>query len=218
MTTETVTMTPAERAEFEAFMAQKRAKEEAEKRDQDRETYKQLVDESIEMCFPSLKAIAEQLSDGKKLCYNTFAQVVEMKGDTYGVKDGQKSHTFTHRTLPYRITLGNYETDNYDDTVNVGIEKVKEFLKSLAKDNNSELLVEGVLKLLSKDQKGNLKASRVLQLRKMAEQSGNAEFMDGVRIIEDAYRPAISKTFVKAEYKNDQNEWIAVPLGMTEAK
>jgi hypothetical protein len=119
--------------------------------------------------------------------------------------------------LPFRITLGNYETDNYDDTVNVGIEKVKECLKSLAKDSESSLLVEGVLKLLSRDQKGNLKASRVLQLRKMAEQSGNEKFIDGVRIIEDAYSPAVSKTFVKAEYKNEQNEWVAVPLGMTEA-
>ncbi|MEA4916309.1 DUF3164 family protein [Proteiniphilum sp.] len=217
MKQETVTMTPEELAEWEAFQAQRKAKLKAEKQAQDRESYKQLVDESIEMCFPSLKGIADQLRIGKKLCYDTFAQVVEMKADVYGVKDGQKSHAFTHRNGTMRIILGNYETDNYDDTVNVGIEKVKEYLKSLAKDNDSSLLVEGVLKLLSRDQTGNLKASRVLQLRKMAEQSGNEKFIDGVKIIEDAYRPAVSKTFVKAEYKNEQNEWIAVPLGMTEA-
>ncbi|SFL09592.1 Protein of unknown function [Porphyromonadaceae bacterium KH3CP3RA] len=217
MEKETVTMTAQERAEFEAWQAQKKAREDAEREAANREAYKKLVDESIEMCFPSLKAIAQQLAKGKKLCYDTFAQVVEMKADTYGVKDGQKSHTFTHRELPYRITLGNYETDNYDDTVNVGIDKVKEYLKSLAKDNESSLLVEGVLKLLSKDQKGNLKASRVLQLRKMAEESRNEKFIDGVRIIEDAYRPAVSKTYVKAEYKNEQNEWVPIPLGMTEA-
>ena len=210
-------MTAAEHAEWEAFQAAKKAKAEAEKKAQDRESYKQLVDESIEMCFPSLKGIADQLRIGKKLCYDTFAQVVEMKADVYGVNDGQKSHSFTHRNGKMRITLGNYETDNYDDTVNAGIGKVKEYLKSLAKDNDSSLLVGGVLKLLSRDQKGNLKASRVLQLRKMAEQSGNEQFIDGVKIIEDAYRPAVSKTFVKAEYKNEQNEWVAVPLGMTEA-
>ncbi|HBX46336.1 DUF3164 family protein [Limibacterium fermenti] len=217
MENEIVTMTPEERKEFEAFLAEKRRKEAVEREAAERETYKTLVDESIEACFPSLKSTSEQLSDGKKLCYNTFAQVVDMKADVYGIKDGQKSHTFTHRNGKMRITLGNYETDNYDDTVNVGIEKVKEYLKSLAKDDESKLLVGGVLKLLSRDQKGNLKASRVLQLRKMAEQSGNDQFIDGVRIIEDAYRPAISKTYVKAEYKNEQNEWIAIPLGMTEA-
>lgn len=217
MEKETVVMTAEERAEFEAFMVEKRKREAAEKQAGERDAYKDLVDECIEMCFPSLKGIAEELAKGKRLCYDTFAQVIEMKSDVYGIKDGQKSHTFTHRTLPYRIVLGNYETDNYDDTVNVGVEKVKQYLGSLAKDANSQLLVDGVLKLLSKDQKGNLKASRVIQLKKMAEQSKDGDFIDGVRIIEDAFRPAVSKTFVKAEYRNDKNEWVAVPLGMTEA-
>jgi len=79
------------------------------------------------------------------------------------------------------------------------------------------MLVNAVLKLLSRDQTGNLKASRVMQLRKMADESGNELFIDGVRIIQEAYRPEVSKYYVRAEFKNEQGAWVNVPLGMTEA-
>lgn len=108
--------------------------------------------------------------------------------------------------------------DNYDDTVDAGIAKVKEYISSLARDEQSKILVETVLKLLSKDSKGTLKASRVLQLQQMAEKSGNADFIEGVRIIRDAYRPIESKSYVRAEYKSDSGAWVSVPLGMTEAR
>ena len=113
--------------------------------------------------------------------------------------------------------IGACQKDDYDDTVNEGIGKVKAFISSLARDEESTMLVQSILRLLARDQKGNLKASRVMQLRKMAEDSGNEMFLDGVRIIEQAYRPVQTKTYVRAEYKNEAGAWVAVPLGMTEA-
>ena len=41
--------------------------------------------------------------------------------------------------------------------------------------------------------------------------------MEGVRIIEEAYQPAVSKRFVRAEMKDGDGMWVAIPLGMTEA-
>lgn len=43
--------------------------------------------------------------------------------------------------------------------------------------------------LLSKDRKGNLKAQKVLELEKLAVKSGDEDFLDGIKIIKDAYRP-----------------------------
>ena len=48
-------------------------------------------------------------------------------------------------------------------------------------------------------------------------ETGDERFMEGVQIIEEAYQPAISKQFIRAEIKNDNGAWIAIPLGMTEA-
>lgn len=74
-----------------------------------------------------------------------------------------------------------------------------------------------VLRLLARDAKGTLKASRVVQLRKIAEETKSDRFMEGVQIIEEAYQPAISKQFIRAEEKNENGAWVCVPLGMTEA-
>jgi hypothetical protein len=78
-------------------------------------------------------------------------------------------------------------------------------------------MVKMLLKLLSRNAAGELKASRITQIRKMAEESGNERFMQGVKIIEDAYQPSVSKNFIRAEVKNEKGAWVNIPLGITEA-
>jgi len=214
---EQVAMTATERQEFEQFKAEKAKKEALEKKRQDRDAYKTLVNETINKMFPRLEAVSRALGKNKNAVYNEFKQALSMKQELYEVKPDQRSNTFTNTEGARRITLGQHTTDGYDDTVNEGIEKVTQYISSLAKDNESQMLVDGIMRLLSKDQQGNLKASRVMQLRKMAEDSGNECFIDGVRIIEAAYRPAVSKFYVRAERKNELGAWENVPLGMTEA-
>ena len=98
-----------------------------------------------------------------------------------------------------------------------GIAIVKEYIEGLASDAKTQSLVKMVLRLLARDAKGTLKASRVVQLRKIAEESGNERFVEGVQIIEESYQPAISKQFIRAEVKNENGAWVCIPLGMTEA-
>ncbi|MDO4725941.1 MAG: DUF3164 family protein [Porphyromonadaceae bacterium] len=204
-------------SEAEEFRRYKEAKERDRLKRENRETYKQLVDEVVREVFPKLQEVSKSLACNKQAVYWRFADALKLKEDIFNTKADQRSNTFSSADGLYRITLGNYQTDGYDDTVNEGIAKVKEVISSFANDDNSRLLVEAVMKLLSRDAKGNLKASRVMQLRKLAADSGNAELIDGVEIIEKAYRPQISKTFVRAEYKDEYGRWISVPLGMTEA-
>ncbi len=94
---------------------------------------------------------------------------------------------------------------------------VREYIESLAKDDNSRALVNAVMRLLAKDQKGTLKASRVLQLRKMADETGDERFQEGVRIIEESYQPTVTRQYIKAEIRGDNGEWKSIPLGVTEA-
>ena len=212
----TVEMTSAEAEQFAAFK-EARAKEEAEaKKKADREAYARLVDETIASSMPQLQDISQAITERKRLVLSNFKTALELKADIFGVKDSQYSHTFTNSEGTARIILGQYQLDNYKDTVNEGIAIVKEYLVSLVKDDDSAALVQAVLRLMSRDQAGNLKASRVLQLRKMAQDSGNERFQEGVRIIEESYAPIGSKQFIKAEVKGDNGKWISVPLGMTE--
>lgn len=216
---ETVVMTAEEKAEFEAFQQEKAKRAAEEKKKADREKYKELVDEEIERSIPVLLGISEQIKQSKQAVQDNFKTILEMKSELFAtkVKDDQKSHTFTNSKGDKRITLGVYVTDGYRDTVEDGIAIVKEYIESLAKDEKTKALVNMVLRLLARDAKGTLKASRIVLLRKVARETGNDRFMEGVQIIEDAYQPEVSKQFIRAEIKNGNGMWKPIPLGMTES-
>lgn len=215
----TVVMTAEEKAEFEAFQAAKAKKAAEEKARADREQYRQLVDDEIERSIPVLEEISGRIKESKQRVMDNFKTILEMKGDLFKtkLKEDQRSHTFTNSKGNKRITLGVYVTDGYRDTVEDGIAIVKEYIESLAKDDKTRSLVSMVLRLLARDAKGTLKASRIVQLRKVAMETGDDRFMEGVRIIEESYQPDVSKQFIRAEIKNENGMWKPIPLGMTES-
>lgn len=140
-----------------------------------------------------------------------------MKAELFKARAEQRTHTFTNSGGNMRIILGQYTTDGYRDTVEDGIAIVKEYIMSLAADEKTQALVNMVFRLLSRDKQGTLKASRIVQLRKIADEIGNERFMEGVRIIEESYQPEISKQFIRAEVRDKNNQWKPISLGMTES-
>lgn len=214
-----VNMTDAEFKEFQAYRKEKARKEAELRRKQLREDYARMVDEEIEAAMPELQSVSEDIKTIKAKVIDNFKAVIGIKRELLEMKDQEmpRSHTFTNSAGDKKITLGNYVTDGYRDTVEEGIAKVREYIESLASDDKSKALVGMVMRLLSRDSKGTLKASRIVQLRKIADETGAPEFMEGVRIIEESYQPAVSKTFIRAEYKDENGIWRPVPLGMTES-
>ena len=209
-------MTAEERQEFEAYKAAKEKKEAEAKRKSDREAYTALVDETIAAVMPELTNISEAIAQKKTAAAEAFRGALEMKAELFGVKDDQQSHTFTNSEGTMRITIGHYMLDNYRDTVNEGIAMVKTYIESQARDDASRALVKAILRLLSRDEAGNLKASRVLQLQKMAEETGNERFIEGVRIIQESYQPTPSKDYIRAAVRDESGTWVPIPLSMTD--
>lgn len=203
------------------LMKQLEAEEQSrqQKKKDDRDTYKKVVDETVMVVFEALKELSGRITMAKNYVYGSFSDIMEMKKDVYGEQvDEQYSHTFTTSDGRLRIKLGHHVNDDYDDTVGAGIEKVKRYISNLGKDDDSKRLVGAVIRLLSRNKEGKLHASRVVQLSKMADDSGDADFQEGVRIIRDAHRPTRSKSYVQAWYRTGVNhEWVALPLGITEA-
>lgn len=214
---EAVKMTADELREFEAYKQEKAKREEAERRKQMRTEYATMVDDELRTAIPQLVELSEQIRTVKSAVFGNFDAVLRTKAEMLGLQEfSQHSHTFTTADSRMRLTLGRHTIDGYRDTVNDGIAMVKQYIQSLAKDDNSRALVNAVLRLLSRDAQGNLKASRVLQLRKMADETGDERFQEGVRIIEESYQPTETKSYIRAEVKNEAGAWVAIPLGMTE--
>jgi hypothetical protein len=198
---------------FADLKAEKRAEE--GRREQDREAYKQLKDESVRQVFGSLKKLSETMMMVKERTFGVFEQIVTMKDGLFNSKSNRQSDTFTTEDGTISIKLGNRVYEGWDDTVEVGVEKVKEYLKTLARDEESGNLVDTVMRLLSKDRKGSLKASRVLELEQMALKSRNEDFIEAIKIIRSAYRPVPSCQFIEVRYKDEKGKEISLPLSMS---
>lgn len=210
-------MTAEERARYEAWKAEDEKRQAAELRKQQRAQYATMVDDEIATALPQLRELSESIRTVKDTVFGNFDAILRMKAEILGLtKDDQRSHTFTNSDSTLRITLGVNCIDGYRDTVEDGIAMVKAYIESLATDDKSKVLVSAVLRLLSRDGQGNLKASRVLQLRKMAEESGDDRFIEGVRIIEESYQPSVTRRYIRAEYKDGKGAWRYIPLGMTD--
>ena len=199
------------------LLADLKREEEAEKNRilQDRAAFKNLKDETIWKTFKDLQKLSEDMAVLKNIVFARFDTIIKLKDDLFKVKSDRQTDTFTTEDGRAQIKLGNRVYEGWDDTVEVGIVKVKDYLKTLAKDENSANLVDTVMGLLAKDRKGNLKASKVLELEKLASKSGNADFIDGLQIIKDAYRPSPSCQFIEVRYKDDQGREKTLPLSMS---
>ncbi len=216
---EQVTMTAKERAEWEAYKADKEKKEAAERRKAARVTYQQLVDEELAQAVPELRKLSQDIRTVKDTVFSDFKTVLDMKEEVVGFKeDGQYSHTFTNSESSLRLTLGVNTVDGWSDMAETGIAMVRKYIESLATDEKTKTLVNTVLRLLSKDKQGNLNASRVLQLAKMAEDSDDERFKEGVKIIQESYMPTETRRYIRAQYRDETtgNGWRNIPLGITD--
>lgn len=216
---EQVTMTAEERAQWEAFKAEQAKKEAAEKRRQQREEYEKLVDDELTDALPQLRQLSEEIKTVKDAVFGNFKSIIDLKAEVVGIKEeGQFSHTFTNRDSTLRLTLGVNTVDGWSDMADAGISMVKRYIESLATDEKTQALVSAVLRLLSKDRQGNLNASKVLTLWKMAEESGDEKFMEGVKIIRESYRPTETRRYIRAQYRDETtgNAWRNVPLSITD--
>lgn len=194
------------------------AAEEANKKQRikaERDNYKSLVHETVTNLFPTLVELSSTIRETKEFVFGELETIKRLKSELYGVKENQQSDTFTSNDGKISIKLGYRVTENFDDTLHAGVEKVKSYLATLAKDQDSAALVETIMDLLKKDAKGNLKANRVLELRKLANRVNNEEFSDGIRIIEESYRPNRSCNFIEARFKDDNGTEHSLPLSIS---
>ena len=214
---EQVMMTPEERAEYEEFRAKKAQEREEAARKAQREEYARLVNDEVAAAVAQLGELSEQMRMIKDTIFDNFRTILKMKDEVMHLsrEGGQYTHTFTTSDSHYRITIGNRIVDDYRDTVEDGIAIVTKYLQSLAKDQDSEDLVKTVMHLLSRNKRGALQPSRVIQLRQLAERRKDDVLLEGVKIIEESYQPYASRTFVQAQVK-EATGWATIPLNMTE--
>lgn len=204
-------MTSQQRAELKAQLeAQDRA--DKQKREEDIKAYKDLVSAFCRRTKDRLQALSEKMRRQKDEVFEDVSSIVDLKEALFDVKADRHSNSFTSDGIT--VSLGRRTNDGWDDTVDAGISMVKQFLGNLAKDDRSSKLYQAVMQLLSKDRKGNLKASAMLQLEKYAAEWNDPLFSKGVAIIRDAYSPVETCDFISCSYKDEDGKVHSIPLSL----
>ncbi|MBK9292589.1 MAG: DUF3164 family protein [Bacteroidetes bacterium] len=192
---------------------------EEERRKKEKQAYEALRDRTVRHVFKKLEKTSEQLLKTKNEAFESFETLLKLKKDLYQVGDdrwqNQQSHTFTTDDGQLSIIIGHNVIDRWDETVSAGVELVNQWLGTLAKDDESAVLVDMIRDLLKPSKDGQLKASRVLELSKKADEINDPLLLEGVRIIRDAYRPAKTSTFIKAKSKDELGRDVWLPLSMS---
>jgi hypothetical protein len=206
-------LTPEQRALLKAEIE---AEEKAERvrAQQAREDYKNLVDGFVASGIKKLQKLSSEMEKVKQEIFADADTLITMKNEMFKVKSDRRSDTFTTHNGTMSITLGSRVNEGWDDTVSAGVAKVKEYIQSLSKDEETAKLVDMVVGLLAKDRKGNLRASKVLELEKMANKIQDSTFLEGVSIIKEAYRPVETCQFIQASMKDERGNEINIPLSL----
>lgn len=216
-----VELTAEEMALLERARSERAAAEAKARKEQELQTYKTLVDDAVRETVPEAECIQETMVRQKRRIVERFGAVIAMKNQLFAgqkaLRDGRFTDTFTNSDGTARVTVGYRTIDNYDDTYTLGVDMVEQYISSLATDEDSVRLADMVRMLLrERGALGQLKAQNVLRLDKIAQDSGNETFIEGMRIIRDAYKPIQSKQFVKVEVKHaETNEWKNIEMNMT---
>ena len=183
-------MTAAQRAELKAQLeAEERA--EKQKREESIAAYKSSVDEFCRSKFSRLQALSEEMRRLKEEVFGDAETLIALKDELFRTKSDRHSNQFTTSDGKITVALGYRTNDGWDDT-----------------------LTEMVMNLLAKDRKGNLKASRVLQLREIARKSGYPQLIEATDIIQNAYRPVDTCQFISVSYKDDKGVKQTLPLSL----
>lgn len=214
-----VVITAEELREYKALKAKQEREEQAQMAAEERKVYREMAMQTVDEMFPKVKELNAILRKGRQEVWEAFEAIIDAKCQLFSetLREGQRSHSFIGQDGTKRIIIGRHQRDNWDDTVEAGIAQVKEYVSSLARDKETETLVSMLLDLLAKDKQGNLQVDKVLQLSKYAQDSDSDIFREGVRIIQESYRPELTKLFIRAEERTPEGKWVNIPLNITEA-
>lgn len=200
-------LTPIERQELKSQFA-KEEKQRQQKIKETKATYKELAEEFVNAHIGKLVSHKEITDFLIKQTMADFEAVKELKNEVYGVKN-QDSYTSTLKDGSASITVGQNVVIRFDGTESAGIEKIKDYMKSLASESdNAKKLGKIVDKKLKTNHKtGFLNPSSIIDLNSLREEFNSDLFSEGLDIIINAQIRTVNSTYISGwKYIQGDNE------------
>ncbi len=181
-------MTADERAELKRQLENEEKQAKLERKENIK-AYKELQNEYVTKNIEKLLQEQRILEILVKDIFEDYKSILNMKQLVYGDKvTKQDSHTATLPDGTASITIGYNVTIGFDGTESSGVEKIKDFINSLADDSEKvQKLSKMVNTFLKPNAKtGMLNPSKIIELSKLREEFNDQRFDEGLDIIFNA--------------------------------
>lgn len=181
----------------------------------ERQAYKELVEENIPQLIRKIKKVHHYLRVVKTQIVKDLEYLVNQKKEVYNVENNQKSHTFTTKDGKLRIVYGYKMVRGWDGTEAAGVGLIKDYVAKHSKTAEGLELSKVILNLLKEDKDGNLKPNRAMELYQLKNKIHDEDFVKGVEIIMEAYREYDSALFIEAYEKDETlNKYKPIQLSL----
>lgn len=186
--------------EKRALLKEAAAEEKANKakKAENTETYKQLSAEFVNRNINIFAHRQIAIEDDIQNLFKDYESIVDIKAMVYGdkVRD-QDTHTSTLSDGSASITIGHNVSIGFDGTEKIGVEGIKEYISTLADDDeNTTKLTKMVNILLKPNKLGMLNPSSIVQLNGLRADLNSEKFNENLDIIEKAQIRIKSTMFV----------------------
>lgn len=191
-------LTPEQKAELAAQLAADKQSAK-EKSISDKKAYKEL---SADFVYRNIDFLINHNKTTEALIkhlWEDFKPLQQLKAEAYGSKvDKQESHTSTLEDGSASITIGYNVSIGFDGTESEGVEKIKEFLKSLSTDEDKNKKLSAAVNTFLKPnaKTGMLNPSKIIELSKLKDEFNDDRFNEGLQIIFDAQQKRKNSMYV----------------------
>ena len=206
MTTDLSKLTPEERKELSRQLKEQEQKEK-ELVKTNKETLQKLTEEVIDNNVDFFVNSQESVEEAILKLFNEANVIIDARGETFGIdKIEQDSHTLTKKDGSASIKIGWNVKPTFDGTESAGIQKIKQFMSSLAGETENEKLLMDFLNIaLKTDIQGNYNPKKVRELNTMRGRANSDLFNEGMDIIDAALIDVRTSMYARG-YKLVSNE------------
>ena len=175
-------------------------------REEDKVVYKKLSEEYVKTNIDTLINFKTSIDNIGQGLFLDYAAIKGLKAKVYGEKT-QDSHTSTLSDGSASITIGYNVSIGFDGTESAGVEKIKNYISSLAaNDENTLKLTKMVNTFLKPNSKTKmLNPTKIIELNRLRKEFNDSEFDEGLDIIIEAQFRRQNSMYVSGWKVVDEN-------------
>lgn len=213
MSTDLEQLTP-DQLEAAVKALKKKKQEEKTKAKALRSEYDRKRDQYLATVFARMEALSHQLAEFKREAIASGLILHDEMYDAYRRKRPDKpvdSYTLTSEDGTRRIIIERSERCEYDETAEVAISQIREVLRDKFAARNLGMY-EMLETLLMRNAKGDYDERLVAKLRKHEDRVNDPRFSDAIKMLDAAYRPVGSQTYIRAYTRDKNGPWREVTM------